>query len=848
MNLPSSSSDHRLQPTGAAGSEPQQQQHEPHRLTPQEAALRGASLAFQKQQHQAQEGGHTHKTGVGNGGFIISRQTTGASNNGGGRISRQPTGSSIRSQRDYADEAAEKERERERKALFLSSTPEQGKSSQHLLLPPGARPSSAAAMDSKSASFIAATLAASRSASPGTASGPENGVGAVRRSPLREPVDLRRGSSASRGLDEFTDTTSLAPATSLISLFENQRDTHDVGKGSQERQVKRKLKPISSKALMRADRPENGKPNQEPVESTSDAELEAPRSYPGQQDNTGLDDAKDKPKPRPKASPKPRTNVDTIRSSPSHPRTQGSKPVAPKSAIGDEIEDSVLDQKKVKTTSTSRPSPKPKPQIVTRPETPPSPVFRRANTEIVSPKPRRPKAKPRLESPEASSELNASADITVEKVAGSLPKTPLKTVETGPKGALQENQGENQASKRRASVPLKSPVVSVKSRPPAPRKRSGLSERPSPELRWQAGRRPSAVSIHDGQQEPRQRTGEESTDGRPATSDSRSSNDSFVSASSVPTRDDDDSLLTIEAPSSRSITPTGRSSRPASAQPSVPHPIRQSATGSSQLTLDSLSSAIMAGSLASARHTPSSLNDGRTPPPLPPSRRKGGTSLKHKSSSRRASPHRLKHTLRQPKAHSDDEEARRPHHKKGLNHKKHAHHEGSRSRWREEITEREKKRYEAVWASNRGALLVAAQQACSDPERHAASHQRPHQPLRNESYEELSEHVANVIVRDIWSRSRLPEPELAEVWDLVYGHGRAPGKMLHGALNKQEFVVGMWLIDQRLRGRKIPPRVSESVWDSAKGLRVLNPEHHGHGHGHGHRGGKGKGKEKGKVR
>lgn len=207
----------------------------------------------------------------------------------------------------------------------------------------------------------------------------------------------------------------------------------------------------------------------------------------------------------------------------------------------------------------------------------------------------------------------------------------------------------------------------------------------------------------------------------------------------------------------------------------------------------------------------------------------------------------MKHTLRQPKSHSDDEDARRPHHKKGLNHKKHAHHEGSRSRWREEITEREKKRYEAVWASNRGALLVASLQtqilACSDPTRHPESHQRPRKPLRNESYEELSEHVANVVVRDVWQRSRLPKPELAEVWDLVYGHGRAhnpePGGLLHGALNKQEFVVGMWLIDQRLRGRKIPPRVGESVWDSATGLRVLNPTQ---GHGHGLHKGKGRGK------
>lgn len=191
--------------------------------------------------------------------------------------------------------------------------------------------------------------------------------------------------------------------------------------------------------------------------------------------------------------------------------------------------------------------------------------------------------------------------------------------------------------------------------------------------------------------------------------------------------------------------------------------------------------------------------------------------------------------MRQPASKSDDEDARRPHHKKALNNKKHAHHEGSRSRWRDKVTEREKKRYEAVWASNRGKFLVDLLQQQLGA---ATSSNRRLPPVRNESYEAASEHVANVVVRDIWSRSRLPEAELAEVWDLVYGHGPR-GPLVHAALSKQEFVVGMWLVDQRLRGRKIPPRVSESVWDSAKGLRVLNPGiggGHGHGHGHGHKG------------
>lgn len=76
--------------------------------------------------------------------------------------------------------------------------------------------------------------------------------------------------------------------------------------------------------------------------------------------------------------------------------------------------------------------------------------------------------------------------------------------------------------------------------------------------------------------------------------------------------------------------------------------------------------------------------------------------------------------------------------------------------------------------------------------------------------------VANVVVRDLWSRSRLPIDELAEVWDLVNRTGK-------GTLDKSEFVVGMWLIDQRLRGRKIPQKVTDSVWASARGISVKGP-------------------------
>jgi len=245
-------------------------------------------------------------------------------------------------------------------------------------------------------------------------------------------------------------------------------------------------------------------------------------------------------------------------------------------------------------------------------------------------------------------------------------------------------------------------------------------------------------------------------------------------------------------------------------------------SSASTLPLDSLTSAIMAGSLAANR----APHSAALPPPVPAPRRHdpkhlhphhhhhhnvpliphhSGTNSNHSPS--RSPPRQagtLLTTLRHAPSHPlSDEEDTSKHHRRRKplqSKKKHAHHEGSRKRWREEVSARERKRYEAVWASNRGLFSDRL-----GPEGKSAA-DTPAPDL-----------VLNVVVRDIWSRSRLPFDELAEVWDLVY-HGRS------GGLNREEFVVGMWLIDQRLRGRKIPARVSDSVWDSARGMRVKIPK------------------------
>lgn len=90
--------------------------------------------------------------------------------------------------------------------------------------------------------------------------------------------------------------------------------------------------------------------------------------------------------------------------------------------------------------------------------------------------------------------------------------------------------------------------------------------------------------------------------------------------------------------------------------------------------------------------------------------------------------------------------------------------------------------------------------------------------------EDASLDVLDLVTKELWSRSRLPEHVLEEVWDLVDSRGL-------GRLKREEFVVGMWLIDQRLKGRKLPIKVSDSVWGSVRGavgVKVKIGDRHSH--------------------
>lgn len=68
-------------------------------------------------------------------------------------------------------------------------------------------------------------------------------------------------------------------------------------------------------------------------------------------------------------------------------------------------------------------------------------------------------------------------------------------------------------------------------------------------------------------------------------------------------------------------------------------------------------------------------------------------------------------------------------------------------------------------------------------------------------------------VSRLWRRSRLPEDTLAQIWDLVDNNK-------DGTLDHSGFVIGMWLCDQCLYGRKLPPKIAPELWQSAGKLNL----------------------------
>lgn len=129
------------------------------------------------------------------------------------------------------------------------------------------------------------------------------------------------------------------------------------------------------------------------------------------------------------------------------------------------------------------------------------------------------------------------------------------------------------------------------------------------------------------------------------------------------------------------------------------------------------------------------------------------------------------------------------------------------------ISEKERKRYEGVWAANSGHLMDTLVHLLSVPP-------PPLPPLEQQQQQHtrdimLSEGIHPFVAKDIWTRSRLPPDMLSQIWKLV-------DRGAKGWLCREEFVIGMWLIDRCLRGKKLPMggSLADAVWASVRRLGI----------------------------
>ncbi|KAK2736998.1 Increased rDNA silencing protein 4 [Colletotrichum kahawae] len=722
------------------------------------AALKGANLAFSKTKPKPVPPPKPTTT-TGARGLAPALAATAAADRSRSTspIQRQHTGTSVATSTFGRDGTADM---RDRLSSFLASSPAAASTASHLT--PHTK------LDPKSPSYIAAALAASRSASPSPQPHPSPfALTPAQLNQLHQMQSARSLRSRRDSLEEegmaLPDTTSIPATGHLITMFERSEDVDPVKKSAGDGRRRPAVRTMT------------------PEREMSPARAKAARM--------GIEERPLVVKPKPKVKTRPITptpvewEVEAATPKSQKPVTKPKpRPITPTPAL----------QRTFSDAGVKKPVAKPSKQ----PGSPAkrSPHRRTESEQVVQ------KRKPPVGLQPAAEVMEKRSMPSLAKAASIQPARPdLKEPPVAPEPRRSRTTKAKQAAPSSpptasrvhteiVSPEPKRPGSKAKIRPPTPPQPRGTASKAkgveAPPLR-----KPRSMASVYGHGLPLQEISRPTSATRPSTADTSSSNDTFVSASSGLTAVPD---VTPARPPNRqthsALSTPSRSS--VNSSPTRATPRRTPASSTTSLPLNSLSNAIMAGSLAAARLTPSNTGNSTLSPPPHPNRTK--------------SP-RLRQTLRQPPSKSDDEdEIRKKKHQKASN--KHSHAEGARRRWRDEITERERRRYEAVWASNRGALLLT-----------------PFLPqaLQSDAVlpppQDAADCVANIVAREIWRRSRLPTEELAEVWDLV-------DRSRRGMLSKQEFVVGMWLIDQRLRGRKIPRKVSASVWDSVQGVTVREPK------------------------
>ncbi|ODV86266.1 hypothetical protein CANARDRAFT_190094, partial [[Candida] arabinofermentans NRRL YB-2248] len=129
------------------------------------------------------------------------------------------------------------------------------------------------------------------------------------------------------------------------------------------------------------------------------------------------------------------------------------------------------------------------------------------------------------------------------------------------------------------------------------------------------------------------------------------------------------------------------------------------------------------------------------------------------------------------------------------------------------VSEDEKKRYEGIWAANKGENNNGESAPPAMVKKLSTS------ILEHKSNQ--SQKVHGLIVREIWRRSRLSDETLCKIWNLQVGDKNVLD-VDDGLLTKEEFLVGTWLVDQCLYGKKLPKTINEDVWESVETTAGIN--------------------------
>lgn len=150
----------------------------------------------------------------------------------------------------------------------------------------------------------------------------------------------------------------------------------------------------------------------------------------------------------------------------------------------------------------------------------------------------------------------------------------------------------------------------------------------------------------------------------------------------------------------------------------------------------------------------------------------------------------------------------------------------------------EKKRYDGLFVTNKGLYI----------NRDLRFQQRPYKGTEYKvfvnKYSDPNERIHGLVVREIWKRSQLNLDTLARIWYLVLSIRKIkwlqlssdrnlvndlenesepePEDFDDGTLTREEFIVGMWIIDQCLYGRKLPKVISREVWHSVNSDVLIN--------------------------